>query len=249
MRSGLELKKFTNPSGFLRRVGRILTDVYESASVMNSEDKAQPVVNEESSTSNVRACDIPPEVKNGDNDDADVPATFQKNPCIQGQKRRSFNPPDLQEASKKMNTALSTLNSVLTSKQNVKEEDQCDLFCRMLAKQIKEYPKLEREEIMYEIHGVMMNRRRRYNSMMQSTSYTVSSPSQVILSRPSTSNSVYLSTPSPNFVVDSPYSVETVPQNEVNQQSEVIKIISQEVILPETSKTVYENFGNTMNNN
>ncbi|GBP16143.1 hypothetical protein EVAR_9862_1 [Eumeta japonica] len=46
---------------------------------------AQPVVNEESSTSNVRACDIPPEVKNGDNDDADVPATFQKNPCIQGQ--------------------------------------------------------------------------------------------------------------------------------------------------------------------
>ncbi|GBP71046.1 hypothetical protein EVAR_37886_1 [Eumeta japonica] len=96
----------------------------------------------------------------------------------------------------------------------------------MLAKQIKEYPKLEREEIMYEIHGVMMNRRRRYNSMMQSTSYTVSSPSQVILSRPSTSNSVYLSTPSPNFVVDSPYSVETVPQNEVNQQSEMTFFIS-----------------------
>lgn len=119
----------------------------------------------------------------------------------------------------------------------------------MLAKQIKEYPKLEKEEIMYEIHGVIINRRRRYNSMMQSRSYSVSSPSQVVLSRPSTSNSVYLSTPSPNFVVDAPYSVESVPQNETNQQSEVINILSQEVILPETSRAVYENFGNMMNNN
>ncbi|GBP78376.1 hypothetical protein EVAR_25712_1 [Eumeta japonica] len=87
MRSGLELKKFTNPSGFLRRVGRILTD-------------AQPVVNEESSTSNVRACDIPPEVKNGDNDDADVPATFKRTHVFKD-KTSFFNPPDLQEASKK----------------------------------------------------------------------------------------------------------------------------------------------------
>ncbi|KAG5860774.1 hypothetical protein JTB14_015375 [Gonioctena quinquepunctata] len=205
----------------------------------------QPVVNEDS---NVRASDIPPGAKKGDDDDADVLATPQNNPIIHGQKRRAFNPPELQEASRKMNTASNTLNSALTSEQSLKEKDQCDLFCRMLAKQIKEYPKLERDEIMYEIHDVMMNRRRRYNSMMQSRSYTVSSPSQVVLSRPSTSNSVYLSTPSPNFVFDdSPYSVESNPQNEVNQHN--INILSQEVIIPSTSRAVYENFGNIVNNN
>ncbi|KAG5897310.1 hypothetical protein JTB14_011473 [Gonioctena quinquepunctata] len=146
-------------------------------------EMTQPVVNEDT---NIQASDIPPGAKKGDDDDADVLATPQNNPIIHGQKRRAFNPPELQEASRKMNTALNTLNSALTSKQSAKEVDQCDLFCRMLPKQIAEYPKLEREEIMYEIHGVMMNRRRRYNSMMQSRSYTVSSPSQVVLSRPST---------------------------------------------------------------
>ncbi|GBP63655.1 hypothetical protein EVAR_47993_1 [Eumeta japonica] len=86
MRSGAGAEEVYQPVWiFYDVLAAFLTDVYESASVMNSEDKAQPVVNEESSTSNVRACDIPPEVKNGDNDDADVPATFQKNPCIQGQ--------------------------------------------------------------------------------------------------------------------------------------------------------------------
>lgn len=72
-------------------------------------------MNEETSTSNVRACDIPPEAKKRDDDDADVPATPQKNLSIQGQKRRVFNPPELQEASKKINTALTTLNNALTS--------------------------------------------------------------------------------------------------------------------------------------
>lgn len=197
----------------------------------------------------MQASDIPPKPKMGNDDDAEVPATPQKNPSIQAQKRRAFNPPELQEASKKMNTALTTLNKALTSKQSAKEEDECDLFCRMLAKQIKEYPKIEREEIMYELHGIMMNRRRRYNSMMQGRSYAVSSPQNIILSRPSTSNSVYLSTPSPNYVIDSPYSVESVPQNTVNQQSEVVNIISQEIILPQTSREVYENFENVMDNN
>ncbi|CAG4939098.1 unnamed protein product [Colias eurytheme] len=65
--------------------------------------KTQPVVNEEISTSNVQTCDIPPEAKKGDDDNADVLATSQKNPSIQGQKRRAFNPPELQEASRKMN--------------------------------------------------------------------------------------------------------------------------------------------------
>lgn len=72
--------------------------------------------------------------------------------------------------------------------------------------------------------------------------------SQVIL-RPSTSNSIYLSTPSPACVVDSRYSVQSPPENVVNQQTEVVNIISQEVLVPETSKMYYENCGNMTYNN
>lgn len=158
-----------------------------------------------------------------------------------------MNPPELQEASRKMSSAFTVLNNALTSKETGKEEDGCDFFCKMLAKQIKEYPKFEREEIMYELHGIMMNRRRRFDKMQQARSYTVSSPSQIILSRPSTTNSVYLSqTPSPSYVIDSPYAVETLPQNVVNPQSQTINVLSQEVVLPET-RECYESFGNVLN--
>ncbi|CAG4958057.1 unnamed protein product [Parnassius apollo] len=69
------------------------------------------------------------------------------------QKRRAKNPPELQEASKQMSAAFNTLNSVLQTKKNTadKENDDADLFCKLLAKQLKDFPKDEREEIMYEI--------------------------------------------------------------------------------------------------
>ncbi|GBP85741.1 hypothetical protein EVAR_97237_1 [Eumeta japonica] len=73
--------------------------------------ETQPVVNEETRTSNVRACDIPPEAKNGDDDDTDVPATFQKNPSIQGQKRSSFNSPYLQETLRGVRRVLHTTHA------------------------------------------------------------------------------------------------------------------------------------------
>ncbi|KAF9417483.1 hypothetical protein HW555_005406 [Spodoptera exigua] len=163
----------------------------------------QPDLYEEGSASNVQVSDNIPDAKNEDHNDANIPTTSQNKPIIQSQKRRAKDPPEMQEANKKMSTAFTALNKALANKENIKEEDECNLFCKMLAKQIREYPKLEREEIMYELHGVMMNRRRRYNTM-QGRSYAVSSPSQIILSRPSTSNSMYPSTPSPIYVVDSP---------------------------------------------
>ncbi|RVE49703.1 hypothetical protein evm_005678 [Chilo suppressalis] len=244
MKSGAGVEEVYQPIWmFYNVMAAFLTDIYESTSHMNTEEKTQPVLYEEASASNVQASDIPPEAKNDV-----VPPTPQKNPIGPVQKRRATNPSELHEASKKMSTAFTALNSALSSKERGKEEDECDLYCKMLAKQIKEYPKLEREEIMYELHGIMLNRRRRYNKMMQGRSYTVSSPSQVILSRPSTSNSVYLSkTPSPSYLTDSSFSFEQLPQNVVNQQSEAINVLSQEIIQPETSRACYEGFGNVLN--
>lgn len=184
------------------------------------------------SSSSVQAENVRSEAQNEEG----VPSnSSQQNPIVPTPKRRAMNPPELQEAGRQMNTALTTLNKVLVNKENPKEEDECDLFCKMLAKQIKGYPKLEREEIMYEIHGVMMNKRRRNERerVMQGRSYSVSSPAQVILSRPTSSNTVYLSSPSPNYVTASP---DSLPQ-----------IISEEIIQPETSRGCYESFGNVIN--
>lgn len=60
-------------------------------------------------------------------------------------KRRATNPPELQEASRQMST-VTTLNKALANREKPKvDEDQTELFCKMLAKQIKEYPQFERE--------------------------------------------------------------------------------------------------------
>ncbi|KAG7298189.1 hypothetical protein JYU34_018985, partial [Plutella xylostella] len=50
-------------------------------------------------------------------------------------RRRSRNPPELQEASNEMKRAFSSLNSVLSSKkQKIDSEDDCDLYGKLLAK-------------------------------------------------------------------------------------------------------------------
>ncbi|CAB3249489.1 unnamed protein product [Arctia plantaginis] len=56
-----------------------------------------------------------------------------------------------------------TLNSVLQSKkqQEDKENDDAGLFCKLLAKQLRDFPKEERDELMYEIHGLIINKRHR----------------------------------------------------------------------------------------
>lgn len=113
---------------------------------------------EEASTCKIQTSDILSEAENDDYDDDNIRTTPEKKPIIETQKSAQ-DPLELHEASSEVSTAY----KALTNERSVKEDDDCDLFCKMLAKQIKEYPKLEREEIMYELHGVMINRRRRYN--------------------------------------------------------------------------------------
>ncbi|KAK9879931.1 hypothetical protein WA026_008440 [Henosepilachna vigintioctopunctata] len=100
-----------------------------------------------------------------------IPSSQNNNlPKSQGvQKRRSKNPPELQEASKHVSAALNTLNKVLQSKNNKEDnnhDDESNLFGKLMAKQLKDFPKEERDEIMYEIHGLIMQRRRIYEERM-----------------------------------------------------------------------------------
>lgn len=91
-------------------------------------------------------------------------ATSLMNADEKVQKRHAKSPLDLLEESNQMNTNFTVSNSALS---NQRIEDDCDLFCKMLAKQIREHPTLERQEIMYELHGTMLNKRRRYERSIE----------------------------------------------------------------------------------
>ncbi|KAG7295032.1 hypothetical protein JYU34_022501 [Plutella xylostella] len=63
-------------------------------------------------------------------------------------RRRSRNPPELQEASNEMKRAFSSLNSVLSSKkQKIDSEDDCDLYGKLLAKMLRQFTDLEKQEL------------------------------------------------------------------------------------------------------
>lgn len=57
-----------------------------------------------------------------------------------------------------MNNALNMLSHVITQQKPLQEEDDCDLFAKMLAKKLRKLPEHERESLMYQMHGMLVNR-------------------------------------------------------------------------------------------
>jgi hypothetical protein len=49
-----------------------------------------------------------------------------------------------------------------------KEDDECDLYGKLIAKKLRRIPESEREQLMYEIDGLFLRNNKRY----QSLSYT-----------------------------------------------------------------------------
>lgn len=73
--------------------------------------------------------------------------------------RRRKNPPELIEAGKTMNKALNTLNAVLNQRSvstSAQQEDECELYGRMLAKKLRKFPEHERVQVMYELDGTII---------------------------------------------------------------------------------------------
>lgn len=137
-----------------------------------------------------------------------------------------------------------------------KENDDADLFCKLLAKQLKDFPKDEREEIMYEIHGLILDKRRRcrdrvsqpsispsiYVRSSSAHSFTYSNesprniipPDQLIVQQPS----LYVDTPPSQIVINRPsssrssYNITTPPQNFNKQRShQTLPVINQQPTL------------------
>lgn len=109
------------------------------------------------------------------------------------QRRRSVKPPELEKADKEMSKAFNALNQAILNKdQQNKKEDDCDLYGRLLANKLRKYSDNERQEIMYEIDGLLLKRRRNCSPQY------VSSPSQIIISKRPFSSATSYSCPSPS---------------------------------------------------
>lgn len=108
------------------------------------------------------------------------------------QRRRSVKPPELEKADKEMSKAFNTLNQAILNKdQQNKIEDDCDLYGRLLANKLRKYSDNERQEIMYDIDGLLLKRRR-------NCSPQINHPSQIIISKRPSSSATSYSCPSPS---------------------------------------------------
>lgn len=78
--------------------------------------------------------------------------------------RRRGAPPELQEAGNKMKEAFNLLKIVISKRTSDKDDDEYDLFGKMLTKKIRKLSEHEREIFMYEIAVMYINKLRNVNS-------------------------------------------------------------------------------------
>ncbi|XP_023947478.2 uncharacterized protein LOC112052579 [Bicyclus anynana] len=92
--------------------------------------------------------------------------------------------PDLAE--RQMAKAFSQLTRTLSQRQSTSaDDDECDLYAKLLAKKMRELPKVERHLMMYEIDGLFVQKIKRRSFMHRSPS------PQYYHSRPSSASSEY----------------------------------------------------------
>lgn len=73
-------------------------------------------------------------------------------------RRKTNNPDELQGALNKVQESFNALNGIIAKRAHERDEDECDMFGKMLAKKLRKLPEHEREIFMYDIDGMFINR-------------------------------------------------------------------------------------------
>lgn len=71
-------------------------------------------------------------------------------------RRRSHKTPELNDTYTDVKHALSILND---------DVDECDLYGKLLAKKLRQYTDLDRQELMYEIDGLLLKKKRQLSNL------------------------------------------------------------------------------------
>lgn len=129
-------------------------------------------------------------------------------------------------AEQQMATAFNKLTNVLTKRKpetpHAEDEDECDLYAKLLAKRIRELPKRERQITMYEIDGLLIKK-------IQQRSFARETPSQYSFPYSTASST------SSGYIVDN-----VVPSNEHFSNS--VEAISDESIVSAALIDACQNF-------
>ncbi|XP_026737925.1 uncharacterized protein LOC113501106 [Trichoplusia ni] len=137
---------------------------------------------------------------------ADPSSTPVYNRPKKGKKRPIL---DIDEAQNKISQTLDTLNQVLKDKNthtSEKNEDECDLYAKLLAKRLRKYPESMRGRIMYQIDGLFLQ------NPYPTIDHQVDRPSSVFSNRSSVTSS------------QSQYSDYQITSNPPIQQSQLVYI-------------------------
>lgn len=138
-------------------------------------------------------------------------------------KKRPITDLYLDEAQKKINESFDTLNQVLKVKKV--DEDECDVYAKLLAKKLRKYPERMRDQIMYKIDGFLLDNP--YPDERPSSTYSYHYSS--------TPSPHYQNTPSPASDVSHvnvPEGNESQPQSLVEFNMPLQRNVSQEVMQP-----------------
>lgn len=138
-------------------------------------------------------------------------------------KKRPITDHYLDEAQKKINQSFDTLNHVLKAKKV--DEDECDVYAKLLAKKLRKYPERMRYQIMYKIDGFLLDNPYPDERPSSALSYHYSS----------TPSPHYQNTPSPASdvsQVNMPEGNESQPQSLVEFSMPFQRNVSQGVMQP-----------------
>lgn len=105
------------------------------------------------------------------------PKTTNTPTCrINASKRRPINTDHyLDDAQKKINESFDTLNYVLKRKKE--DEDECDVYAKLLAKKLRKYPERMRDQLMYKIDVFLLDNPYPDEQPSSAYSYYSSTPS------------------------------------------------------------------------
>lgn len=104
---------------------------------------------------------------------------------LQKKRRQNF---DIDDAQRQLNTSFQTLNNILNKKTT--EEDDCDLYGKLLITKLRKYPERMRQKLMYKIDGLLLENPppsadfKRHNWTPSSAHTISSSPSYIIPQSP-----------------------------------------------------------------
>ncbi|CAK1597891.1 unnamed protein product [Parnassius mnemosyne] len=213
-----------------------LVPVYNSTQNINTEwgSSSQEIPNETVET----------EIEEGEENTLAQPLTSSHTPKPGTSRRR----PATDLAERQMSSAFGQLTNILTKRQNEhtpqpKEDDDCDLFSKLLAKKLRELPPDDRKLFMYDIDTLFINRikerliRRQTPSPHYSvpySSYSVVLPNaSPISNHPSTSQTSY------SILLPNASPIANRPSTSQTSYSEPLPNTSPILNRPSTSQTSY----------